>query len=76
MRTTDEALFINFGILYPFLERMERKGLVRSAWVKRGPERKIHVYEITAAGRKALEKTESTWLRVIKQLKNMIRVPA
>lgn len=73
MRIADVSLKVNFGVLYPLLERMEKKGLIKGHQEKgRGPLG-THVYEITPAGRKALRRSEETWLRMIQQIKRLIR---
>jgi PadR family transcriptional regulator, regulatory protein PadR len=51
-------------MLYPFLKRLERDGLVRSQWrmSDKGPLRKY--YKLTAAGLAELEQEKSQWLKV------------
>ena len=50
------------GTLYPHLHRMEADGLVESSWkeVPDAPRRKY--YELTRAGRHALEAEKQQWL--------------
>jgi DNA-binding PadR family transcriptional regulator len=51
-------------MLYPFLKRLERDGLIRSQWrlSDRGPLRKY--YRLTAQGLAELENEKSQWLAV------------
>ena len=51
-------------MLYPFLKRLERDGLIRSQWrlSDRGPLRKY--YRLTAQGLAELEHEKSQWLTV------------
>jgi DNA-binding PadR family transcriptional regulator len=51
-------------MLYPFLKRLERDGLIRSQWrlSDRGPLRKY--YRLTALGLAELENEKSQWLKV------------
>lgn len=51
-------------MLYPFLKRLERDGLVKSRWQlsDKGPLRKY--YRLTALGRAELEREKGQWLKV------------
>jgi PadR family transcriptional regulator len=51
-------------MLYPFLKRLERDGLIRSQWrlSDRGPLRKY--YRLTQPGLAELENEKSQWLKV------------
>ncbi|HET9895066.1 MAG TPA: helix-turn-helix transcriptional regulator [Streptosporangiaceae bacterium] len=48
------------GTVYPALHRLERAGLVQASWSEAGGRRR-RVYELTAAGRQALDSERSTW---------------
>lgn len=48
------------GTVYPALHRLERAGLVRSSWSTAAGRRR-RTYELTAAGRRALEAERSMW---------------
>jgi DNA-binding PadR family transcriptional regulator len=48
------------GTVYPALHRLERAGLVRASWSAAGGRRR-RVYQLTAAGRRALDSERSTW---------------
>lgn len=48
------------GTVYPALHRLERAGLVQATWSV-GGGRKRRVYELTSAGRQALDSERSTW---------------
>ena len=48
------------GTIYPALRRLERAGLVRGTWDEVGGRRR-RVYELTAAGRRALATDRGTW---------------
>ena len=51
-------------MLYPFLKRLERDGLIKSQWriSEKGPLRKY--YQLTTSGLAELENEKSQWLRV------------
>jgi len=48
------------GTVYPALHRLERAGLLRSAWSRDAPRRR-RVYELTARGRRALRSERDDW---------------
>jgi len=48
------------GTLYPALHRLERAGLVQADWSEVGGRRR-RVYELTQAGRRALDTERTTW---------------
>jgi DNA-binding PadR family transcriptional regulator len=48
------------GTVYPALHRLERAGLVRSAWSD-GPGRRRRSYRLTAAGVRALAEQRASW---------------
>ena len=48
------------GTVYPALHRLERAGLVEASWSTVGGRRR-RVYQLTPAGRRALDAERSTW---------------
>ena len=48
------------GSLYPALHRLERAGLVASAWSKRDGRRR-RVYRLSRAGRRAAQESRREW---------------
>jgi PadR family transcriptional regulator len=48
------------GTVYPALHRLERAGLIRASWSEAGGRRR-RVYELTPAGRRALDGERSSW---------------
>jgi PadR family transcriptional regulator, regulatory protein PadR len=59
-RTSGGELAVNEGSLYPALHRLERGGLVTSAW-SANEGRRRRVYEITDAGRRAVADSRREW---------------
>jgi PadR family transcriptional regulator, regulatory protein PadR len=59
-RNSDGELGVPEGSLYPALHRLERGGLVQSAW-SRGEGRRRRVYRLTSAGRRAVRDTRAEW---------------
>jgi PadR family transcriptional regulator, regulatory protein PadR len=48
------------GTVYPALYRLERRGLLRSAWT-RVDGRRRRIYRLTARGRRELESSRREW---------------
>jgi PadR family transcriptional regulator, regulatory protein PadR len=59
--SSNEALGIEFGSLYPALKRLELKGWVASKWETSEHNRRAKCYRLTPAGRKQLAKEHSKW---------------
>ncbi len=59
--TTDDALQVEEGTLYPALYRMERKGWIASKWGASENNRKARYYRLTSAGRRQLEAESKAW---------------
>lgn len=64
-RTTDDALQVEHGSLYPALHRMERKGWIVAKWeMSKERNREFKYYRLSPAGRKQLSHEESRWKQV------------
>jgi PadR family transcriptional regulator, regulatory protein PadR len=59
--TSDNALQVDEGSLYPALYRMEHKGWIKSEWGLSENNRKARYYRLTRAGRKQLESEQAKW---------------
>ena len=62
---SDGALDLNQGTLYPALLRLEQRGWIRSKWGVSNSNRKAKFYELTAAGRRQIEKESRDWARTV-----------
>jgi PadR family transcriptional regulator PadR len=76
LRERDEALDVKYGALYPLLEKLERKGLIKGRWEEGRGQKGLHVYSLTPEGRKALDKSHATWLRVVSQVRSLMSAKA
>ena len=56
-----EALLIEAGSLYPALQRLELQKLVKAKWEISDTGRRARFYTLTAAGRRKLSTTMSSW---------------
>ncbi len=68
-----EALQIGQGSLYPALQRLEKAGLITSAWGTTGNNRRARYYQLTAAGRRALGAELESWRRFAAGLEAVLR---
>ena len=59
--TTDDALRIEEGSLYPALYRMERRGWIEAAWGKSEIGQRIKIYSLTPKGRAQLRAESAQW---------------
>ena len=59
--TSNDALDIEFGSLYPALKRLEAKGWIAAAWETSEHNRRARYYKLTAAGRTHLVREHSKW---------------
>ena len=69
-----DVLSINAGSLYPALYRLEQKDLIRAAWEESRTGRRVKVYSLTAAGRKALADQRDEWTRFAGALSAILKV--
>jgi transcriptional regulator len=58
-----EVFHVNQGSLYPALQRMLRKGWIRSEWRVTENNRRARYYSLTRAGRRRLDEEAVTWER-------------
>ena len=63
--TTDEALTIEEGSLYPALHRMERRKWIKAQWATSEKGRRAKYYQLTTAGRKQLANQEHQWSQYV-----------
>jgi len=70
-RATNEELLVEDGALYPALRRMEKRGWLKSGWGISEKGRRARYYELTAAGRKALEKEGARWRRYVRAVEKL-----
>jgi DNA-binding PadR family transcriptional regulator len=61
------------GSLYPALQRLERDGLITSAWGTTDHNRRARYYALTAAGRRALGAELESWRRFAAGLEAVLR---
>jgi PadR family transcriptional regulator, regulatory protein PadR len=60
-QTSGDRLVLNYGSIYPALVRLEQEGCIRSEWGVSDNNRKAKYYQLTALGRKQLQKETRDW---------------
>jgi PadR family transcriptional regulator PadR len=66
--TSENALDIEEGSLYPALHRLEDRGLLSSEWGVSENNRKAKFYRLTTKGRKELTAATGRWLRMTRAI--------
>ena len=61
--STDEALQIQEGALYPALHRLERQGHLDEEWGLTDTNREAKFYQLTRTGRRHLQSEVGRWQR-------------
>lgn len=67
-RTSENALDIEQGSLYPALHRLEDRGWVSSEWGVSENNRKAKFYRLTNRGRKELNAATDRWRRMTRAI--------
>jgi PadR family transcriptional regulator, regulatory protein PadR len=68
------ALEVPQGSLYPALQRMLRKGWIRSEWRASENNRRARYYRLTRAGERQLEVEALAWQRTVDTIAGILRV--
>ena len=69
-----DILDLNQGTLYPALLRLEHHGWIRSRWGISENNRKAKFYEITAAGKRQVEREAQDWARTVDIMDRFVRL--
>lgn len=70
--SSNDALDIEFGSLYPALKRLEMKGWITSKWEDSEHNRRAKYYRLTAAGRRQLRQESSKWAEFVKAVASVM----
>ena len=73
---SSDAFQVQQGSLYPALQRMLRKGWIRSDWRPSENSRRARYYVLTARGRRQLEAETAAWRRTAAAVNGILRVRA
>ena len=64
-RTSEDALRVEEGALYPALHRLEVRRLLSASWGTSENNRRAKFYRLTPEGRKQLAQEASYWARMV-----------
>jgi len=71
--SSDEALQIEHGSLYPALHRLERQGWLKSEWKASEANRRAKYYSLTPTGRKQLAREETKWNAMVETVARVMK---
>ena len=71
---SSDVLGVSDGSLYPALQKLERRGLIRSEWKASENHRRARFYSLTRPGRKELEKETANWNRVSAAISGIVQL--
>jgi transcriptional regulator len=74
-RTSEEALTIETGSLYPALHRLEARGWLEASWDTSEKGKRAKYYRLTRAGRKQLAAEQSKWERFARAIGLVLSPP-
>ena len=64
---------IQQGAIYPVLQRLKGRGLVKAQWAASDNNRRARFYQLTAAGERALEAEVNWWRRATGGIDRVLR---
>src|ERR671921_2587147 len=69
-----EVFEVQQGSLYPALQRMLRRGWIRSSWQATENNRRARYYEITREGQRQLDARMAEWEHSVRAVNRVLRV--
>ena len=72
--TSENALEVEQGSLYPALHRLEHHGWIEAEWGVSELGRRARFYSLTAQGRKKLELETETWSRLSEAIGRVLKL--
>ena len=67
-----DTLLVDHGSLYPALQRLEQRGLIKGAWGTSSNNRRARFYTLTASGRRQFTIEESRWNRLVESISRVM----
>ncbi len=71
-KTSEDALQIEHGSLYPALHRLEARGFIASFWGTSENNRKAKYYRLTASGRRDLSRERGRWESLVQAVTRVL----
>jgi len=72
-RSSNDALLIEQGSLYPALHRLEERGWIMSSWGVSENNRRARFYSLTSTGRKQLLAETHRWEILVRAVQRVMR---
>src|SRR5687767_5525393 len=67
-----DTLIVDHGSLYPALQRLEERGLIKGAWGKSDNNRRARFYTLTPKGHKQLTIETGRWSRLVESIARVL----
>lgn len=64
-QTSDDAISVPYGTIYPSLIKLEQEGYISSTWQSSNSNRRAKYYALTRAGRRHLEHETQQWEQTV-----------
>ena len=71
--SSQDALQVEHGSLYPALHRLARNGWIEAEWKLSENRQRAKYYRLTAAGKKQLHAEQSRWARMVEAIARVMR---
>jgi PadR family transcriptional regulator, regulatory protein PadR len=72
----DNSFPLNQGTMYVALVRLEQRGWIKGRWGRTESNREAKYYDITKAGRRALEREVNRWRRLAGFVDKLLQEPS
>lgn len=72
-QSSNGALLVEAGSLYPALQRLELQNLISAKWQLSDKGRRARVYKLSAGGRRKLASSVSRWEEFVKTIGMVLR---
>ncbi|MBX3148114.1 MAG: PadR family transcriptional regulator [Gemmatimonadales bacterium] len=72
-QVSGDVFDVNQGSLYPALQRLLRRDLIRAEWRPSENNRRARYYHLTPAGRRALDSAVADWRRSAGAVERVLR---
>jgi PadR family transcriptional regulator PadR len=71
--SSEDALQVEHGSLYPALHRLKKQGLIEAEWKLTENKQRARYYQLTTKGKKALALEETRWNRMVEAIARVMR---
>jgi transcriptional regulator len=72
-RTSEDALKVEHGSLYPALQRLQQENWITAEWGISKNNQRAKYYRLTAAGRRKLAAETSRWERFVRAITGVLK---